>query len=177
MLAIFYIGRIDTPFLANEVDKFDFLSNAAYLDRAPVYYRKDLLLHEAHRHPYIERLGALFLLKLNYGKKFGTRGGSAWRLLYVMTLMPWLKKYRASVRQMDYTSMGSFGKSLGHVENDETDGEAQTAEQPLPVEKKSSKTKKKPSGKKSKKKEKETSIKKGPSISTYDSSDFVAKEP
>lgn len=46
LFAIFYIGRIDTPFLDNEVDKFDFLPNAAYADRAPVYYRKDLLLHE-----------------------------------------------------------------------------------------------------------------------------------
>jgi hypothetical protein len=50
LLAIFYIGRIDTPFLADEVDKFDFMPHALYLDRAPVYYRKDLLIHEAHRY-------------------------------------------------------------------------------------------------------------------------------
>lgn len=50
LLSIFYMGRIDTPFLANEVDKFDLAPNLS-LDRGPIVYRKDLLLHEAHRHP------------------------------------------------------------------------------------------------------------------------------
>ena len=61
-------------------------------------YKKDLLLHEAHRHPYLDRLAALYLLKLNLGDSFATRAGSCWRLLYVLTLMPWLKKYHVSAK-------------------------------------------------------------------------------
>lgn len=98
LLAIFYIGRIDTPFLAHEVDKFDLAPNLS-LDRGPVVYRKDLLLHESHRHPYLDRLAAIYLLKLNLGDSFATRAGSCWRLIYVLTLMPWLAKYRATPRR------------------------------------------------------------------------------
>ncbi|KAL3905821.1 MAG: hypothetical protein SGILL_009524, partial [Bacillariaceae sp.] len=124
---------------------------------------------------------------------FGTRGGSAWRLLYVLTLMPWLKKYRAGVRQMDYTSMGDFGsslktgqtKTLGYAET----GETEAAEQPQPVKKKKSKAKKSstisdreesaadPSSGTSEKKRKKKKKEKGPSIASYNSSDFVATPP
>ena len=47
-----------------------------------------------HRHPYIERLGFLFMLKLTQGSKFGDTAGAAWRVLLVLTLMPWMRKYR-----------------------------------------------------------------------------------
>ena len=39
-----YIGRIDTPFLYPGVDRV----GKVWLDRAPAFYRKDLLQHEAH---------------------------------------------------------------------------------------------------------------------------------
>ena len=42
----------------------------------------------------MERLGVLYLLKLQHGNKFGTRAGSAWRLIFVQALMPWLRRYR-----------------------------------------------------------------------------------
>lgn len=58
----------------------------------------DLLSHEAHRHPYIELLGAMYLVKIRHGPHFGTRAGSCWRLLFVYALMPWLRKYRALTR-------------------------------------------------------------------------------
>jgi len=120
VLAVLYIGRIDTPFLAEEVDKFDFLPNAAYMDRAPVYYRKDLLIHEAHRHPYIERLASLYLLKLNLGDSFATRAGSAWRLLYALTLMPWLRKYRANARSVNFVAplaaSDAWTRSMGDID-------------------------------------------------------------
>lgn len=66
------------------------------LDSFPYSFRKDLVVHEAHRHPYIESLGLLFLLKLQCGASFGRRPHGCWRLLFVLTLMPWLKKYRVS---------------------------------------------------------------------------------
>ncbi|KAG7348536.1 hypothetical protein IV203_017241 [Nitzschia inconspicua] len=177
LLAIFYIGRIDTPFLAEEVDKFDFMSDAAYLDRAPVYYRKDLLLHEAHRHPYIERLGALCLLKLNQGRAFGTRGGSAWRLLFVLTLMPWLKKYRVAARKVDYFKLrmdpikpsGLNERSAQNFSSALNDSEEETVMAEV-VDTASDKEKKKL--KKAKRAKK--SFKKGPPLSAYESSDFVS---
>ena len=33
-------------------------------------------------------------MKLRHGGNFGKTSGSMWRLLFVVALMPWLKKYR-----------------------------------------------------------------------------------
>lgn len=71
------------------------------LDSFPYSFRKDLVAHEAHRHPYIECFGLLCLLKLRCGDSFGNSPHACWRLLFVLTLMPWLKKYRVSGYDMD----------------------------------------------------------------------------
>ena len=68
------------------------------LDSYPISFRKDLLSHEAHRHPYIERLGLMYMLKLRYGRRFGSRAGGLWRLMFITALMPWLNKYRGDAR-------------------------------------------------------------------------------
>mmetsp|Transcript_3330 Transcript_3330/g.3675 ORF Transcript_3330/g.3675 Transcript_3330/m.3675 type:complete len:162 (-) Transcript_3330:128-613(-) len=81
-----YVGRIDTPVLAE-----DLLLN---LDKFPVLFRKDLLATDAHHHPYIELLGTMYMMKLRHKGNFGKTSGSMWRLLFVVALMPWLKKYR-----------------------------------------------------------------------------------
>jgi hypothetical protein len=49
---------------------------------------------EAHRHVFIERFGLLCLLKLRHKDTFGRRPNACWRLLYTLTLFPWLRKYR-----------------------------------------------------------------------------------
>lgn len=98
LVAIFYIGRIDTPFLAPGVG---WLFNRVPIDAFPIAFRKDLLSHEAHRHPYIERLSMLFLLKLHNGSKFGCRACAVWRILFVRALMPWLRKYRKRAVLLD----------------------------------------------------------------------------
>jgi hypothetical protein len=90
LISILYIARIDTPFLATGVGRF----GPVELDSVSIAFEKDLLIHEAHRHMFIERFGLLCLIKLHAANKFGTRAGSAWRLLFVIITIPWLRKYR-----------------------------------------------------------------------------------
>ena len=68
------------------------------LDNHPHIFLMELLQHEAHRHPYIEMFGAVCLLKLRTGDAFVSRAGSAWRLLLLLMLMPWLTQYRRLAR-------------------------------------------------------------------------------
>lgn len=89
--AALFVGRIDTPFLADGVGR---LLGSVELDNYPNIMLKDILSHEAHRHPYIELLGVMYLMKLRYGKNFGQRAGSTWRLIFVCALFPFLNKYR-----------------------------------------------------------------------------------
>lgn len=53
--------------------------------------------HVAHRHPYIETLGVMYLMKLRYRDSFGSKAGAAWRLLFVYSLLPWMHKYRIQI--------------------------------------------------------------------------------
>lgn len=94
LAAAVFIGRIDTPFLAPDVGRV----GVFHLDYYPYIYRKDILASEAHRHPYIETLGVMYLMKLRYGENFGKTAGSCWRLLFVYALMPWLHRYRVLAR-------------------------------------------------------------------------------
>lgn len=89
-ISILFIARIDTPVLAPGVGRL----GPVELDAASFDFRKEVLMHEAHRHVLIERFGALCLIKLYNGDSFGSRAGGAWRLLYVLITMPWLRKYR-----------------------------------------------------------------------------------
>lgn len=80
------------------------------LDGLPFAFKRDLLSHEAHRHPYLELFGLLCLVKLRCGPGFGSRANSALRLLAVLTLMPWLKKYRLRIEG----HAGDTERSLGN---------------------------------------------------------------
>jgi hypothetical protein len=88
LASVFWIGRIDEPFLADNVAILGY-----QFDYVPLNYVKEILVHEAHRHPYIERLGAMYLMRLRH-KSFGGDAGGCWRQLFVLTLMPWLMKDR-----------------------------------------------------------------------------------
>lgn len=90
IITFLFLGRFDTPFLADGVGKI----GTVEFDTFPTVFRQDLLATDAHRHPYIERLGLMYMKKLRHGNKFATQAGSNWRLLFVMALMPWLQKYR-----------------------------------------------------------------------------------
>lgn len=88
--AALFVGRIDTPFLADGVCRV----GGVELDGYPAIFLKDTLAHEAHRHPFIELMGVFYLYKLRYGRHFGKRAGTTWRLIFVSALFPWLNKYR-----------------------------------------------------------------------------------
>lgn len=127
-ITAFYIGRIDTPLLAPGVGQIGPLM----LDGGPFVFQKDILLHEAHRHPYIERLGLLYMIKLRNGDSFATRAGSCWRLLFTQALMPWLRKYRVRsvterseeqrpVKSLEWTNPSKVSNALVRTDSSESD--------------------------------------------------------
>jgi len=91
VVIILYLGRFDRPILMDDIS----------LDNAPFWYRHLILSTEAHHHPYIERLGLMYMMRLRYGDRFGRKSGSTWRLLFVFALMPWLQKYRIKNNEID----------------------------------------------------------------------------
>lgn len=91
IVAALEVGRFDKPFFADGVGT---MFGIMRLDAYPDNFRRDILSHEAHLHPYIERLGKMYLLKIRHGKEFVTTAGSCWRLLFVEALMPWIRTYR-----------------------------------------------------------------------------------
>ena len=112
---ILYIGRVDTPFLHGSRGQV----GGFRVDKEPFVFQMDILQHEAHRHPYIETLGVMYLLKLRHGNNFCTLEGSCWRLIFVYVLMPWLSKYRATRRPQVV------------AEDDETSNDAAPPPRPL----------------------------------------------
>lgn len=96
LAAAFWIGRVDTPFLATGVEVFGYK-----FDTVSQFYVADTMMHEAHRHPFMERLSSMYLMRLKYGENFGSDAGAAWRNLFVLSLMPWLLKHRAAVDKDD----------------------------------------------------------------------------
>jgi hypothetical protein len=88
--AFLYVARVDIPFLSDSADEI----GGYLIDRWPFVFRKDMLQHEAHRHPYLERIGVMYMMKLRHGEQFGNEAGTSWRLLFVYAMFPWLRKYR-----------------------------------------------------------------------------------
>ncbi|EED94555.1 predicted protein [Thalassiosira pseudonana CCMP1335] len=99
-VAFIYVARVDVPFLSVHADEI----GPVVLDKAPYVFRKDILQHEAHRHPYLERIGSIYMMKLRYGDRFGREAGTAWRLLFVFALMPWLRRYRIRAEENNVAS-------------------------------------------------------------------------
>ena len=94
IVAALQIGRIDIPFLADGVGVY----GSFQLDRFPDIFRQDILAHEAHNHPFIERLSKIYLLKMHCGNDFANDAGTGWRLIFVLSLFPWLRQHRVNNR-------------------------------------------------------------------------------
>jgi len=90
LISVASVGNIDRRLLAEGVGQIGSLE----FDPYPTIHLRDLVAHEAHRHPYIEILGTVYLMKLRYSERFGSRSGSAWRLMFVYALLPWMHQYR-----------------------------------------------------------------------------------
>ena len=95
LAAAFWIGRTDAQFLDEDVSLFGY-----GFDKIAINFRKDILVTEAHRHPYLDRIGGMYLMRHAYGHHFGSNAGARWRQLFCVALMPWLKKYR-SLRNLE----------------------------------------------------------------------------
>jgi hypothetical protein len=100
LVATASIGQIDRRLFADGVGQLGPLEFDPY---ATIHIR-DLVAHEAHRHPFIEVLGTMYLMKLRYAKDFGSRAGSAWRLVFIYALMPWMHQYRIADKYSDTDS-------------------------------------------------------------------------
>lgn len=87
--AAFWIGRIDVVFLDEDVSLFGYS-----FDYVPINYRTELVVHEVHKHPWINRLGGMFLMRMKHGQDFSSVAGAKWRLLFTLSLFPWLARYR-----------------------------------------------------------------------------------
>lgn len=65
----------------------------------------------------MERLGVIYMLKLRYGEEFAKPAGSAWRLIFVMALMPWLRRFRlanANLEENDDVEMSENLQAVSH---------------------------------------------------------------
>ena len=76
-------------------------------------------MHEAHRHPWAERLVIMYMLKIRNGKEFGNRAGGCWRLIFVAALMPWIKSYKVGVLPEGIVRTPSESTPEGHKEQRE----------------------------------------------------------
>lgn len=88
LAACFWVGRTDTPFLSEDVNLVGYA-----FDYVPLNFVKDILVHDANHHPYLERLFTVYLLKLK-NDNFCSDAGACWRQLFIVSFMPWLMKNR-----------------------------------------------------------------------------------
>lgn len=93
----------DVPFLAQDVSMV-----GISLDMVPTYFVKDILVHESHKHPYMERLARLYVMKAHHGEDFVTRAGTAWRQLTVLAFMPWVARYHVSSSERHQQALESL---------------------------------------------------------------------
>lgn len=97
-ISLMYIARADRKLFASDITIGFGHQLLRTRDHLPVSFRKEILIQEAHHHPFIETLGKVYLTKLLHREHFANRQGSCMRLLFTLALMPWLQRYRDMAR-------------------------------------------------------------------------------
>ena len=92
IVTLLYISRIDTNLLSLD------LNVGPLNDAYPRFFRQALLLQESHKHPWLEVLGKMYLMKIRYREKFVSSAGYSYRLVFALSLLPYLRKYRLTNR-------------------------------------------------------------------------------
>lgn len=109
-ISLLYVARADRNLFESDITIGFGHPLLRTRDHLPVSFRKEILVQEAHHHPYIEVLGKAYLMKLRHRERFATQAGCCIRLIFTQALMPWLRRYREIVRQQDASA--AFGLNL-----------------------------------------------------------------
>ena len=106
VVTLLYISRVDTNLLSID------LNVGPLQDQYPKYFRQQLLLHESHKHPWLEVLGKLYLMKFRYRENFVSSAGYSYRLIFALSILPNLRKYRLQNREMHGNAEGEETASI-----------------------------------------------------------------
>lgn len=87
----------------------------------PSNFVKDLLVHEAHRHPYMERLSQIYLMRFRYKKQFVTEACAVWRQIFVQMLFPWMRPHRVLAEERMQQALDALALNRLRVMEDEKD--------------------------------------------------------
>jgi len=109
-ISLLYIARADRILFDSEITIGLGHPLLRTRDHLPVSFRKEILLQEAHRHPYIEVLGKAYIMKLRHRNSFASNAGCCMRIIFTEALMPWLRSYRDMARQENASS--TFARKL-----------------------------------------------------------------
>lgn len=84
---LFGISRTDIAFIHPDVGS----------EKTAASFRCEILVNEAHSHPYLDRLCGIYLRRLRDGDRFGNIACQAWRSLFIVGLCPWMIKKQVNV--------------------------------------------------------------------------------
>jgi len=104
--SLLYISRIDTNLLSLD------LNIGPLQDSFPKYFRQELLSQESHKHPWLETLGKLYMMKYRYRGSFVSSAGYTYRLIFALSLLPYLRKYRLCNREIEMEQHKKKGTSV-----------------------------------------------------------------